>query len=142
VMALATVRTFAAWGVRECALLLPDENGRLTIRAEAPIQIEPFTLSPEQLTIAHQVVVEGKRRAIPNTLFSSGGEGCLHLLPLQSDGRMLGVLALHIQAEDEKFLALEEQEHLDDQRAFFWTFLDQVVLTLDRTRLRTAALGL
>ncbi len=146
VMALATVRTFAAWGVHECALLLPDENGRLAIRAEAPIQIASFALSPEQLTTAHQVIVEGKRRALSNTLFSSGEEGCLHLLPLQSDGRALGVLALHIQAEDEKFLtleqALDEQEHLDGQRTFFWTFLDQIVLTLDRTRLRTAALGL
>jgi len=145
VIALATVRIFSAWGMRECALLLPDENGRLLIRADAPIQIESFTLSPEQLTIAHQVMVEGKRRAVLNVLFSSGEKGSLHLLPLQIDGRILGVLALHIQA-GKRFLTLEqeldEQGHLDDQRAFFWIFLDQVVLTLDRTRLRTAALGL
>ncbi|GHO96325.1 hypothetical protein KSF_063730 [Reticulibacter mediterranei] len=145
VIALATVRIFAAWGMRECALLLPDEKGRLLIRAEAPIQIESFTLSPEHLTIAHQVLVEGKRRVVSNVVFSSGEKGYLHLLPLQIDGRILGVLALHIQAE-KRFLtleqALDEQGPLDDQRAFFWIFLDQVALTLDRTRLRTATLGL
>jgi K+-sensing histidine kinase KdpD len=146
VIALSTVRIFAAWGVRECALLLPDENGRLVIRAEAPIQIEAFALTSEHLTIAHQVIVEGKRRAVSNVLFSSGEKGYLHLLPLQIDGRILGVLALHIQVQDRQLLtlelALDEQGHLDDPRAFFWTFLDQVVLTLDRTRLRAAALGL
>lgn len=145
VIALATVRIFAVWGVRECALLLPDQNGRLVLRTEAPIQIESFTLSPEQLTIAHQVLVEGKRRAISNVLFSSGEKGCLYLLPLQIDGRTLGVIALHIQAEGTGLLTLEqvldEQKHVDDQLAFFWTFLDQVVLTLDRMRLRTTVPG-
>ena len=46
---LSLVRVFSAWGVRECALLLPDEDGALSIRADAPIRIEDFTLSPDEM---------------------------------------------------------------------------------------------
>src|ERR1700693_2386934 len=48
-IALAFVRVFSPWGVRECALLLPDKGGTLTIRADAPIRVESFTLSPEEM---------------------------------------------------------------------------------------------
>src|SRR5436190_3703055 len=51
-IALAFVRVFSSWGVRECALLLPDEDGTLTIRADAPIRVESFTLSPEEMVVA------------------------------------------------------------------------------------------
>jgi K+-sensing histidine kinase KdpD len=46
---LALVRVFSPWGVRECALLLPDEDGTLIIRADAPIRIESFTFSQEEM---------------------------------------------------------------------------------------------
>src|SRR5947207_1359793 len=35
---LSLVRVFSPWGVRECALLLSDENGILSIEADAPVR--------------------------------------------------------------------------------------------------------
>ena len=59
-IALALVRVFSSWGVRECALLLPDKNGVLSIQADAPIRIESFTLSPEEMEAAREVMIQGK----------------------------------------------------------------------------------
>src|SRR5712691_8392117 len=59
-IALALVRVFSPWGVRECALLLPDKNGVLSIQADAPIRIESFTLSPEEMEAAREVMARGK----------------------------------------------------------------------------------
>ncbi len=47
-IALALVLGFSPWGVRECALLLPDGRGDLKLEADAPIQIERFVLSDEE----------------------------------------------------------------------------------------------
>src|ERR1700736_75830 len=63
-IALALVRVFSPWGVRECALLLPDENGILSIEADAPIRIEHFTLSPEEMAAAREVMAGGEMREV------------------------------------------------------------------------------
>jgi len=47
---------FSPWGVRECALLLFDENGILSMQADAPISIERFTLSPDEMVAAREVM--------------------------------------------------------------------------------------
>jgi K+-sensing histidine kinase KdpD len=144
VMALSTVRIFSPWGVRECAFLLPDRKGKLVIQADAPIQIETFTLSSEQWDVAEQVMAEG-RRELASTLVSSGEPARLHLIPLQVSGHSLGILALHIQ-EGETWLSdleqtQQEREPSDKQSTFFWTFLDQIVSTIDRASLRSATTG-
>src|SRR6266700_2684026 len=61
-IALSLVRVFSPWGVRECALLLPDENGTLSILADAPIRIERFTLSPDEMVAAREVMSLGKMK--------------------------------------------------------------------------------
>src|SRR5512135_2694808 len=58
-IALAFERVFSPWGVRECALLLPEKDGTLTIRADAPIRVERFTLSPEEMLVAREAFVVG-----------------------------------------------------------------------------------
>src|SRR5260221_1563914 len=63
-IALALVRVFSPWGVRACALLLPDANGTLSIQADAPIRIERFTLSPDEMLAAREVMAQGKMREI------------------------------------------------------------------------------
>ncbi|GHO71598.1 hypothetical protein KSC_104900 [Ktedonobacter sp. SOSP1-52] len=146
VIALSTVRIFSPWGVRECALLLPNNEKQLVVRADAPIQIEAFTFSPEQQHIAVQVMAEGKKRTVPSALVSSGEPALLHLLPLQAGEQRLGVLALRVKQEQGRFARLEhmldERERSDNQSSFFWTFLDQVISTLERERLRAATAGL
>src|SRR5215467_11919340 len=62
-IALSFVRVFSSWGVRVCAILLPDQNGTLSIQADAPIRLEQFTLSPDEMEAAQRVMVQGKMRS-------------------------------------------------------------------------------
>src|ERR1700737_1952900 len=92
-IALSLVRVFSPWGVRECALLLPDENGILGIEADGPIRIERFTLSPDEMAAAREVMAQGKMREISHTSSASSGQNSiLRLIPLKTGNEVLGVL--------------------------------------------------
>ncbi len=149
-MVLALVRVFSPWGVRECALLLPDENGTLSIQADAPIRIERFTLSPEEMVAAREVMAQGKMREISQVSSasqpaSSGQNPLLRLIPLKSGNEVLGVLCLRIEDGVSWFASKqrmqEELEQPTDQATFFWTFLDQVILVVERARLRARTIS-
>jgi len=146
---LALVRVFSPWGVRECALLLPDANGSLSIQADAPIRIENFTLSPDEMAAARVVMVQGKMREVrqpsPDSLTASPGQNLvLRLIPLKTGNQILGVLCLRIEQGVSWFASnqrmQEAQEQPTDQAAFFWTFLDQAILIIERAQLRARAL--
>lgn len=146
---LALVRVFSPWGVRECALLLPDENGILSIRADAPIRIENFTLSPDEMAAARVVMVQGKMREVRQTssdalVDSTEQNSILHLIPLKTGNQVLGVLCLRIEQGVSWFASTqrmqEAHEQPTDQAAFFWTFLDQATLIIERAQLRARAL--
>jgi len=147
-IALAFVRVFSPWGVRECALLLPDAQGMLAIRADAPIRIERFTLSPDEMAAA-QAVLTGEnmvdiRETAPaaQTASAPAEQGSiLRLIPLKSRSQMLGILCLRV-AHGAPWFAREqrpqeEQERPADRAIFFWTFLDQAVLVIERAYLRS-----
>jgi len=144
-IALSLARVFSPWGVRECALLLPDENGTLSIQADAPIRIERFTLSPEEMVAAREVMAQGKMREISQVSsasqsVSSGQNPILLLIPLKAGNEVLGVLCLRIEHGVSWFVSKqrmqEELEQPTDQATFFWTFLDQAILVIERARLR------
>jgi K+-sensing histidine kinase KdpD len=146
---LSLVRVFSPWGVRECALLLPDENGILIIEADAPIRIESFTLSPGEMAAAREVMAQGEMRemspALPDSQTASSGQSSiLHLIPLKTGDKVLGVLCLRIEHGVSWFASnqrmQEAQEQPTDQTAFFWTFLDQAILIIERAQLRARAL--
>jgi two-component system sensor histidine kinase KdpD len=149
-IALALVRVFSHWGVRECALLLPDEHGTLSIQADAPIRIESFTLSPEEMEVAKEVMVQGKIEEIsktsPASRFTSAGQGSLlRLIPLKAENEVLGLLCLRIEHGVSWFASKErmqeELEHPTDQSIFFWTFLDQAVRAIEQSRLRARSVS-
>jgi two-component system sensor histidine kinase KdpD len=144
-IALAFVRVFSAWGVRECALVLPDEDGTLAIRADAPIRVESFTLSPEEMVVAREVFVEGKIKEVRTASSTSQSttaepKSILRLVPLKAENEVLGLLCLRIEHGVSWFASKERmQEELEqptDQAIFFWTFLDQAVRAIERARLR------
>jgi len=146
-IALALVRVFSPWGVRECALLLLNEDGTLSIQADAPIRIERFTLSPEEMMAVREVIIQGKMieisqasSAFQSTSASSGQNLILRLIPLKAGNQILGVLGLRIEHGVSWFASLqrmqEELEQPTDQSTFFWTFLDQAILVIERARLR------
>jgi K+-sensing histidine kinase KdpD len=143
-IALALVRIFSPWGVRECALLVPDEDGTLSIQADAPIRIEHFTLSHDEVVVAREVMAQGKMREVsqasPPASAASRQSSLLRLIPLKTGTRVLGVLCLRIEHGVSWFASaqrmLEEQEQPDDQAIFFWTFLDEAIMSIERARLR------
>jgi len=146
---LSLVRVFSPWGVRECALLLPDEKGILSIQADAPIRIEDFDLSPDEMAAARVVMVQGKMREVrqpsPDSLTASPGQNLvLRLIPLKTGNQILGVLCLRIEQGVSWFASTqrmqEAHEQPTDQAAFFWTFLDQAILVIERAQLRARAL--
>ncbi|TMC41602.1 MAG: DUF4118 domain-containing protein [Chloroflexi bacterium] len=151
-IALALVRVFSPWGVRECALLLLNEDGTLSIQADAPIRIERFTLSPEEMMAVRDVIIQGKMietsqasSASQSTSAPSRQNLILRLIPLKAGDQMLGVLCLRIENGVSWFASLqrmqEELEQPTDQSTFFWTFLDQAILTIEQARLRARAIS-
>src|SRR6202171_1438090 len=142
-IALALVRIFSPWGVRECALLVPDEDGTLSIQADAPIRVEHFTLSHDEVVAAKEVMAQGKMREVSQASPASAASGqrpVLRLIPLKTANQVLGVLCLRIEHGVSWFASaqrmLEEQEQPDDQAIFFWTFLDEAIMSIERARLR------
>jgi two-component system sensor histidine kinase KdpD len=138
-IALALVRVFAAWGVRECAILLPDEQGTLHLKADAPIRIEPFALSEQELTAAQAAIAAGTIQEVQKA--GSGAErSLLRLVPLKVAGRTLGVLALRLERGVSWFATewamLETQKHPTPDSIFFWTFLDEAVMKIEQAGLR------
>jgi len=147
-IALALVRIFSPWGVRECAVLLPDEYGTLNIQADAPIRIERFTLSHDEVVAAREVMAQGKMKEVgqaspasPSASAASRQRSILRLIPLKTANQVLGVLCLRIEQGVSWFASAqrmpEEQEQPDDQSAiFFWTILDEAIMSIERSRLR------
>ena len=146
-IALALVRVFSPWGVRECALLVPDEDGTLSIQADAPIRIEHFTLSHDEVVAAQEVMAQGKMREVSqaspasqSASAASRQHSILRLIPLKTANQVLGVLCLRIEHGVSWFASaqrmLEQQEQPDDQAIFFWTFLDEAIMSIERARLR------
>ena len=151
-IALALVRVFSPWGVRECALLLLNEDGTLSIQADAPIRIERFTLSPEEMMAVRDVIIQGKMieiskasSASQSTSATSRQNLILRLIPLKAGNQILGVLGLRIEHGVSWFASLQrmqqELEQPTDQSTFFWTFLDQAILTIEQARLRARAIS-
>jgi two-component system sensor histidine kinase KdpD len=146
-IALSLVRVFSPWGVRECALLLPDEKGTLSIQADAPIRIELFTLSREEKEAALEVMMQGKTREMNQASqpAPSGQYPVLRLVPLKASNQVLGVLCLRIEDGVSWFATnqrmQEELEQPTDQATFFWTFLDQAILVIERARLRARTIS-
>lgn len=146
-IALSLIRVFSPWGVRACALLLPDEHGALSMQADAPISVDGFTLTPYEIVAAREVMAQGQMREIHNTASdaASGRKALSRLLPLKSGERVLGVLCLRIEDGASWFASAQQmQDELDqptDQATFFWTFLDQAILVIERARLRAGAVA-
>jgi len=82
--------------------LLPDKDGTLSIRADAPIKVESFTLSPEEMVVAREVFVQAKIRDIRTTSSapqsaSTESNSILRLVPMKAKNEVVGLLCLRIE---------------------------------------------
>ncbi|HWZ17838.1 MAG TPA: DUF4118 domain-containing protein [Ktedonobacteraceae bacterium] len=156
VVAFSTVRVFEPWGVSACAILLPDEQGTLSMMVDTLPSHEPFTLTSDELALVTTTMTQGrtqeKRSAPPPDIRDSehnihyyaniGPVTILRLIPLQTDQHVFGVLCLRIQHPVSWFADVEHMEK-DRSRpgsrvAFFWTYLEQVTSLIERALLRSS----
>ena len=154
-VAFSTVRVFEAWGAGACAILLPNEQGTLTMLAYSLPLHEPFTLSTDELALVATTMTLGriqeKRSAPPpdirdfehhvNYYAAIGPVTILRLIPLQTDQQVFGVLCLRIQHPVSWFA---DVAHMEKDRprpgsrvAFFRTYLEQVTSLIERALLRS-----
>ncbi len=165
ILARAIIEVFAPWGVRDCALLLPNEQGRLMVQATARAPLAGVSLTSDQQATAAWVLARGQaaelhdvpleaqgplhagQRAIVQSSLRARRRRYERLLPLKTGERVLGVLLLFMEDDAHRFLRPplgrslgEDQgtEALED--AFFWTFLDQAAAIIERARLRREGL--
>jgi K+-sensing histidine kinase KdpD len=137
VIALSTTRVFSSWGVHTCALLLPDKDGTLVVKADAPIRVDALELTPEVLKAAAAVL----QRGVMLTPSDASSQSVVHLFPLKVGTRVIAVLYLNVRdgvswLVGEKALQAETARD-SEQIEFFWTFLDQISSLIERALLRT-----
>ena len=157
VVAYTTVRVFASWGVRACALLFLDEHETLTTMADASSSNEPLTFSTDERMLASTTMIEGrikeKRSAPPPD--SQDAEHNIHyyatmkpviivrFIPLQTESHTFGVLCLRLEHPVPWFVDVSRMEHErarpESRAAFFWTYLEQVTSLIERAFLRSGA---
>jgi two-component system sensor histidine kinase KdpD len=150
------VRVFAAWGLVDCALLLPGPDETLTLPAQATVGSREMVLTQEEQTMAVSALTQGRmmeKRTAPSpdardsvghiSHYSTiGPVTTLRFIPLKSADQVLGLLALHIHHPVPWFSTIErmqqEQARSNSTIDFFWTFLEQATSILERARLRSS----
>src|ERR1700680_1446278 len=163
IVARAFVDVFSPWGVRDCALLLPDEHGKLTMHASTRAAEEQETLLPDEAATAEWVMTQGQsaelhdvalapqtsdgyaqRVVLRSTNIKHPVRRYVRMVPLKLGKRMVGVLQLTME-DDPRLFDVErnlgvERERSHPGSAFFWSFVDQAVSVIERERLRRESL--
>jgi two-component system sensor histidine kinase KdpD len=160
IVAHAITDVFSSAGVRDCAIFLPDERGKLLLRADARQSIDTIKLSVDEEKSAVLVVEQGQpidlyndgsslSRSMPYRFRRVIGEHqenghFVRIIPLRLGEKTVGVVRL-LMEEGMHHLSIERntdigKERLDPQTAFFWTFLDQATSVIERARLRREGL--
>jgi two-component system sensor histidine kinase KdpD len=153
----AIVTLFAPTGVRDCAILLPDERGRLIPRADARQSLEELNMSSDEQTTASQAVERGEiidlygeppsREEVVSQRFKRVITGAVsqrhpyvRIIPLRLAQKTVGVVRLVMEGNTQGWHVVRnvrvEEERLNPQTAFFWAFLDQATSVIERERLR------
>ncbi|HEY5005652.1 MAG TPA: DUF4118 domain-containing protein [Ktedonobacteraceae bacterium] len=153
VIALAVRRVFAPWGITECALLLPDEQGNLSLHIDSSMDVDDMKLSPEELATALTVLKQGDMREMriaPASETDSTGVTyykqvgtvtTTRFLPLKLGEQVEAVLCLHLYHPVSWFASIanmqEEQQRSNNHLEFFQTFLEEAISLIERAQLRS-----
>ena len=159
----AVVDVFSSWGVRDCAILLPNEGGKLTIRASAKRTEERPALSPDEEATASWVMKQAQtvelhdvslapqrstgfspRAIVRSSTSTQPVRRYVRMIPLKIGAKTVGVLRLQLE-DDPRLFTHEKSLGIDWDRTnpdttFFWTFLDQATSIIERARLRSESL--
>ena len=163
IVAHAVINNFALEGIYDCAILLPDVHGRLTLQADARQPVEEMMLSSDEEKSAQSVMLQGRiidvyatsntypaqkeepyrfRRILSTK--ESGEQRYIRLIPLRQGQAVVGVARLVVSVVARHFPIERNVEgqklSLSHHSAFFWTFLDQATAMIERARLHRDAL--
>jgi len=163
IVARSVVDVFASWGVRDCAILLPDTIRQLTVQGSASQAADRKRLTPDEEATASWVMSQAQTVELHDVSLapqkpgayvsravvrSTATRGALRryerMIPLKLGQRVIGVLCLFME-DDPRLFAVErslgvERERSNSQTAFFWTFVDQATAIIERARLRRESL--
>jgi two-component system, OmpR family, sensor histidine kinase KdpD len=160
IVAQAIVKNFAFAGIRNCTILLPGDDGKLSFHIDAYQASEKAKLIPDEEQTALAVMHEGKIIDLYTASASSGRPAqhwfrriihtktrerlYVRMIPLQMGQRVVGVMSLLLEDAAVRFMLEREQgmekERVNPQATFFWTFLDQATSVIERARLRRESL--
>lgn len=159
VVAHAVVDVFAPRGVRDCLLLLPDNEGKPVLRASAQRPLTQYNLTADEFSTAAWVMRVGQTVELYDGVRFPQKRGCsasrvvirstdmpqslrryLCLFPLKTGQKVAGVLGVVIEEDPRRFSQDRrlgsEADRSDPTSAFFWAFLDQTASMIERARLR------
>jgi two-component system sensor histidine kinase KdpD len=123
IVARSIVDVFSAWGVRDCAILLPDTQGeKLSVQASAGRPIEQDELTPDEMAAASWVMQEGQMVELHDNLsparragerepqairrrFRQEARYYVRMIPLRIGQQTVGVLRLLQYPQNEVRLA-------------------------------------
>jgi two-component system, OmpR family, sensor histidine kinase KdpD len=153
-IARAIVNNFAAMGVRDCSIMLPDLYGTGKLEILADVQQEPdqVQLSVDETRTAELVMREGRiisffenaGHSLPQRIRRTVNERSSNrFVPLHQHQKVVGVVRLVMEDGSQRFpterLPSSTSVSINDQAAFFWTFLDQATAMIERARLHREA---
>ncbi|GCE02810.1 ATP-binding protein [Dictyobacter aurantiacus] len=157
IIAHAIVNNFLTAGVIDCAILLPDEHGQLSLQADALQDATHLQLSSDEIKTAESVMLEGRiidfyidtdkalpfrfRRVIQAT---PSAHSYVRLVPMHQAQKVVGVARLLMVGGSRRFpierALIDEGKDLNHQNAFFWAFIDQATAMIERARLHRESL--
>jgi len=163
IVARAVVDVFSPWGVRDCAIILPDARGKLLMQASTRKAEGQEELLPDESATAAWVVSQAQTAELHDVMLApqiSGGYAqrvvlrstsskhavrrFVRMVPLKVGQRVVGVLRLSME-DDPRLFDVERSLGVGRERAhpgsaFFWSFVDQAASVIERERLRRESL--
>ena len=163
IVARAMLDVFFRWGVRDCAILLPDAGGKLKVQGSSGKQPGEMQLSQDQQVTAAWVISHAQtvdlydaslvsqstagsypRAVVRSTSAPQPTRRYVRLVPLMMGQKVVGVMRLTIEDNPRLFDAESRlgvvRDRSNTNTAFFWAFIDQAAAIIERARLRQESL--
>ena len=163
IVARTMLDVFYPWGVHDCAILLPDAEGKLKVQRSANKEsVEMQLPQDEQVTaawvISHAQTVDlydaslvsqstpgsAPRAIVRSTSSPHTTRRYVRLVPLMMGQKVVGVMRLLIE-DNPRLFDVESRlgvarDRSNTYTAFFWAFIDQAAAIIERARLRQESL--